>query len=100
MSDMTDAEFLRECACDEDEEFPCGVSACRRFREIADRLDAMGWRDKPPDTVGDWAVLRMDARSVGHVTTVIVQHDGALIAPTGFSWQAGDRVFKLPEVTR
>ena len=56
MSDMTDPGFLRRCA----NETPIPGDAVR-FRLLADRLDAMQWREKPPDLNGDW-IRRRDKR--------------------------------------
>ena len=67
MSDMTDAAKLRLLVewFDEDDKRRGRAAHHRQVQEdleaIADRLDAMQWREKPPDSNGDW-IRRRDKR--------------------------------------
>lgn len=52
MSDRTHAEFMRSIL--HSPWMPDLVEYRERFDAIADLLDAMQWRDKPPDSKGWW----------------------------------------------
>lgn len=82
MSDMTDQEFLRRNAYG-------GESA--RYHAIADRLDAMQWRDELPDTEGRWVLRR------GEIYVVLNFADLSKVPLVSLS---GDRWLKLPEEKR
>ncbi len=86
MSEMTDGEFLRTI-----EQYNV-----TRLRAIADLLEAMQWRDAPPDTVGDWVQMARPGKNykIWSLETD-VDFNGLR------SWALpSDRWFKLPEDKR
>ncbi len=79
MSDMTDAEYMRSTV-------RRGSMRCER---IADLLEAMQWREPPPDTPGDWVRKRPGKHAVFGVPKDVLSNISIIHQP-------GDRWFKLP----
>ena len=91
MSDRTHAEFMRSIL-----HSPWGPDLPEyreRFDTIAKLLDAMQWRDKPPDSEGDWVRDRSGKREC---VDVFVDR----LANIHFVHESGDLWFKPPEVTK
>lgn len=82
MNDMTDAEFMRKMGSQGRYPETCRLNA------IADLLDAMQWRSKPPNTEGDWVLSREGGFAVLRVRSL-----KADLPPRGLP---GDLWFKLP----
>ena len=88
MSDMTDAEYMRQQAR------LCGGRAEAIMLRIADRLDAMGWRKEPPDTAGWWLRDRDHHDWEKYLLLQIVLPLRRNVHIPGDLW------LKLPEMTR
>ena len=100
MSDMTDVEKLRVLSEWFDVQDAKEGSVGKRevqvdLLAIANLLDAMRWRDEPPDTVGDWVRWDKDPNCmrVFRVAASWLESTGNLYG----IHRDGDRWIKLPE---
>ena len=88
---MTHAEFLRDGVAQYLKHQDGDV--VDRVHTIADRLDAMQWRDKPPNSEGDWVQL---VRNEKGYWMHVWHYDGDERSLDGWAGP-GDRWLKLPE---
>ena len=103
MSDMTHAEKLRVLAewldNKDAEEGRQGKSEIQvDLRAIADLLDAMGWRDEPPSSPGDWVRYRLVTCLHTDDKDIKLFHIGP--NESLMAHEPGDRWLKLPEAKR